>query len=258
MGKIERQIRELESYLQQASKITLAEAEGLLGVSESTARRLFAKMEQQGQAFRIHGGLQAFPEQKQEYNYQRMETYRLAQKKRIARAAIDEIGDVKTLFLDSGSTVYQFSLCLAEWLRAGRREQVSVFTNSLRNLQTLSGLANVQFIGGQYRENRQDCCGYLAEQMLRSLNFDLCFLGADGFDAELGASTMDMETASLGRIAVSHSQRRVVLMDSTKFSRSTLVTYVVVEDLDLLITDSELDEKIVSRVQEKGTRVLRV
>lgn len=258
MNKTERQIKELESYLQQTSKITLAETEELLGVSESTARRLFAKMEQQGQALRIHGGLQAFPEQRQEYNYLRMETRRLTQKKRIARAAIREIGDVRTLFLDSGSTVYQFSLCLAEWLRAGRRDQVSVFTNSIRNLQALSGLANVQFVGGQYRENRQDCCGYLAEQMLRSLNFDLCFLGADGCDAEQGVSTTDMETASLGRIAVSHSQRRVVLLDSTKFSRGALVTYAPVEDLDLLVTDLELDEEIADRIQARGTRVLRV
>lgn len=255
MGKIERQLKELESYLAQVPRITLVEAEELLDVSESTVRRLFARMEEQGQALRVHGGLQALPDQKPDYNFSSVEARRLTQKKRIARAAVDEIGEAHTIFLDSGSTVYQFSLCLAEWARAGRRDQVSVFTNSLKNLQALTGLAKIQFIGGQYREHRQDCCGFLAEEAIQNLNFDLCVLGADGCDVEQGISCTDMETASLGRIAVSRSQRRIVLMDSTKFRKGALVSYARLEDINVLITDTELGNGVVKQAREKGTEV---
>lgn len=255
MNKTEKQIKELESYLMQVPRITLAETEELLDISESTVRRLYARMEQQGLAFRVHGGLQALPERKQAYNFQNMEMRCLAQKKRIAREAIREIGDAGVLFLDSGSTVYQFSLCLADWLRAGRRGRASVFTNSLRNLQALSGLTDVQLIGGKYRENRQDCCGYLAEETLRKLTFDLCIMGVDGCDAEQGVSCMDMETASLARNVVGRSLRRVVLADSTKCRRGAMVSYAAVEDLDLIITDQELEAETVERLQARGTTV---
>lgn len=255
MGKIERQIRELTSYLEESPRISLAETQQLLNVSESTARRLFTKMEDSGGAIRIHGALQVLPPSKSEYNYPRMEARRLPQKKRIGRAAVDEIGDARTLFLDSGSTVYQFSVCLAEWLRAGRMGQLSVFTNSMKNLQALTGLTDIQFVGGKYRENRQDCCGFLAESALQRLGFDLCILGADGCSVERGVSCTDMETAQLGHIAIEHSQRRVVLVDATKFERDALVSYASMADIHMIITDSELDEETVRTVRATGTNL---
>ena len=259
MERTEKQLKELAAYLQEASRISLAETQQLLGVSESTARRLFSKMQSEGNAIRVHGGLQSIPVQgRQEYNYPSMEALRLPQKKRIARAAIAEIDDARTLFLDSGSTVYQFSVCLAEWLRAGKRNPVSVFTNSFKNLQALTGLANIQFIGGQYRENRQDCCGYLAEMALQSLNFDLCVLGADGCNPEGGVSCTDMETARLGQIAVKHSRKRVVLVDASKFRKDALITYARMEEINGIITDCELDDETAAFVQQKGPSLRRV
>ena len=255
MGKIEKQMQELNAYLKEATRISLAETEELLGVSESTARRMFARMEAQSRAIRIHGGLQLLPEAKPEYNYPSMEARRIPQKKRIGRAAVECIGDARTLFLDSGSTMYQFSLCLAEWLRAGRKDMVSVFTNSLKNLQALSGLVNIQFIGGKYREHRQDCCGFLAEGALQGLNFDLCFLGGDGCTVDQGISCTDMETARLGQIAVSRSQKKVVLLDSTKFQRGALVSYARLEELDMVLSDTELDPEIAKQIRAKGPDV---
>ena len=258
MRKVERQMNDLALYLKEAQRITIADAKSLLNVSESTARRLFGRMESQKLAIRVHGGLQVWPEMKTEYSYPSMEARRLPQKRRIARAAIEWIGDARTIFLDSGSTIYQMSLYLAEWLRAGQRPQVSIFTNSLKNLQALSGLVDIHFIGGKYRENRQDCCGFLAEEALQKLNFDLCFLGADGCNVEQGVSCSDMETARLGRLVVMHSQRKVVLIDSTKFYWGALATYAQLENLDALITDVDLDSNIAEQMRAKGIELQMV
>ncbi len=258
MRKTDGQIKRLSDYLKDASRITLAEAEAMLDISESTARRLFIKIENMGQALRVHGGLQSLADSQIEYNYPRMESQCLAQKKLIAQAAAREIIGAKTIYLDSGSTVYQLSLCLAELLRAGRVDQIQVFTNSLKNLQALSGLTNIQFIGGNYREHRQDCCGYLAEETLQKLNFDLCALGADGCDALNGVSTTDMATARLCQIALEHSARHILLADSSKFQRSALAIYCQTEDFDTLITDAELNAETAQAVEAKGTRLVTV
>lgn len=255
MEKIERHKQELLAYLKETPRISLGDAQRLLGLSESTVRRLFSRMESSGQALRVHGGLQMIVPAAAEYSYPSMEAQRLAQKKRIARAGIQEIGDARTLFLDSGSTVYQFSLCMTEWLRRNRREPISVFTNSVKNLQALSGLADIQFIGGRYRENRQDCCGYLAEQALSGLNFDVCILGADGCSVENGLSCTDMETARIGRIVVSRSRRKVVLADSSKFRANALATYAQAEEVDRIITDMEIAESVLCKAREKGVRI---
>ncbi len=252
LGKIERQLIQMEGYLRDSPKMSLLDARTLLDVSDSTARRLFVRLEERGSAIRVHGGVQSIPKSRPEYSYPCMESRRLAQKKRIARAAIDLIGPSRIIFLDSGSTVYQLSLCIADWLRAGRRETIRLFTNSVKNLQALSGLAEIQFIGGKYREHRQDCCGFLAEEALKELNFDLCFLGADGCDIDQGVSCTDMETARLGSLAVDRSRRRIVLMDSEKFRAGALFTYAPMEKLDAVISDTELSPALESRLREKG------
>lgn len=255
MGKIERQLIQLEEYLKDVPKMSLSDARALLDVSDSTVRRLFARLEARGNAIRIHGGVQGIPKSMPEYSYPCMESRRLAQKKRIARAAVDLIGSSRTIFLDSGSTVYQLSLCIADWLRAGHRETIRLFTNSVKNLQALSGLAEIQFIGGKYREHRQDCCGFLAEEALKELNFDLCFLGADGCDVDQGVSCTDMETARMGSLAVDRSRRRIVLMDSEKFSAGALFTYAPMERLNVVISDMELSGNLAARMREKGVEV---
>ena len=110
MGKIERQLIQMEGYLRDSPKMSLSDARTLLDVSDSTARRLFARLEERGSAIRVHGGVQSIPKSRPEYSYPCMESRRLAQKKRIARGAIALIGPSVIFFLYWGCRVYQ--LCL--------------------------------------------------------------------------------------------------------------------------------------------------
>lgn len=50
--------QELMTRLSLVQKLSLSEAMELLNVSESTARRMFAKLERDGFAIRTHGGVQ--------------------------------------------------------------------------------------------------------------------------------------------------------------------------------------------------------
>ena len=53
--------RELELLARLAivQRLSVADAVELLGVSESTARRIFAKLEKDGRAIRTHGGIRS-------------------------------------------------------------------------------------------------------------------------------------------------------------------------------------------------------
>ena len=56
--KLEQQ-QELMARLSIMQKLSLAEAMEILNVSESTIRRIFAKMEKEGVAIRPHGGIRS-------------------------------------------------------------------------------------------------------------------------------------------------------------------------------------------------------
>ncbi|MBR6674526.1 MAG: DeoR family transcriptional regulator [Alphaproteobacteria bacterium] len=51
--------QELMTRLAVVQKLTLWETMEMLRISESTARRMFAKLEREGHAIRTHGGIQA-------------------------------------------------------------------------------------------------------------------------------------------------------------------------------------------------------
>lgn len=255
MKKNEEQLARLSARLKEASRVTLSDTTEWLGVSESTARRLFVKLEQAGQAIRVYGGIARIPDVAGEYSYDLVENRLLAQKKRIASAAVEEILAADHVFLDSGSTVYQVSCALSEAVTSGRDVHVQMFTNSLKNMEALVGTVPVQLVGGQYRDHRRDFCGFLAETVLSQLNFDLCVLGADGVRVDSGLMTTDFDTARLNAQAIARSRRKVVVADASKFKLSALVRYAKIDQIDRIITDTGLGIEDLRAFEAAGVQV---
>ena len=93
MKKVERQEQRLWDALKIAQKMSLAEAMELLHVSESTARRLFIRLESVGKALRSYGGIQLVSDTVLDYSYEQVEGRCVEQKKAIAAAAADMLGE---------------------------------------------------------------------------------------------------------------------------------------------------------------------
>ena len=106
MKKTERQEQLLLEQLGHRHTLTLAEAKTLLGVSESTARRLFIRLESSGAAVRRYGGIQLLQESPAaDYLYEQVEGQYAAQKRQIGRCAAEMIESGDVLYLDSGTTM---------------------------------------------------------------------------------------------------------------------------------------------------------
>lgn len=259
MKKVDYNLAILSDYLNANSRITLSEASMQLNVSESTARRLFTRLEQEGKAIRIHGGIQQIPEIVQEYSFDQAEVTRLSEKKRIASVAIKEIGDATSIYLDSGSTCLQVSLALAKAIRDGEvSDKIVVFTNSLRNVAALTGSVQLNLIGGRYREYRRDFCGFLTEDALRKLNFDICIIGTDGCKPGAGLTVTEFESAKMSEIIIERSSKKILVADSSKFNTKAMLKYAPVSVVEKIYTDTGLSEDVVEYYYEQGVEIIRV
>ena len=58
--------------------------------------------------------------------------------------------------------------------------------------------------------------------MINDIHVDLCFIGTDGFSNMTGPSTPSSSDAFLDRTIISHSDKKYILGDYTKFERSSL------------------------------------
>lgn len=161
------------------------------------------------------------------------------------------------VFFDSGTTIQHLCLEVARQIRE-RELHLTVYTNSLANLELLAPHMIVHLVGGQYRENRKDFCGYLAEQTLSGLCFTKSFLSADGCVQGRRFTTTDFETARMNEIAIQNSERTIMLVDSSKFSIFTHVAYAPVQDVYSIVTDSGIDSETLARLERSGARVICV
>ena len=138
MGKIEIHEKTLMQELAIRKVISIEDAIRLLGVSESTVRRLFLKLEETGACIRGHGSICMIDNGfMNAYTYESANHSEAAKKERIAEKAIDLINNGDVIYLDTGTTVARLAVRLADALRDNRLRDLMIFTNSLMNLNVL-------------------------------------------------------------------------------------------------------------------------
>ena len=223
--------------------ISIADAITITDSSESTVRRIFKRLESTGNYLRYYGGIRMNSDTGigNDYYYENMENRHLEAKLKIAELAVTLVEDDDVIYLDSGTTLARFAAKLADVLDKKSLKGVKVFTNSLVNLNLLKN-HDVTLVGGKFRELRKDFHGYTAEDTLRMLHFKKCFLGADSYSTENGFTTTDFSTARLNELALERSEKKYVLMDSSKFFISSIVSYSRRFSPDMIITEAYPDK----------------
>ncbi len=252
MKKTETQEKILLKELQLSGHITLRDAMEKMSLSESTARRLFTRMEKKGWAIRTHGVISLPNGMYNYYNYAAAKDMHIEEKRSIADEAVKMIRDGDTIFLDSGTTVFLFSLALNEVLKQGKLRNVKVFTNSFMILDNLNQNVNVNLVGGEYRPHRKDFCGYITEKTIREFHYNKCILGTDGFSEENGFTTTDFNTARICETAISRSDSVIILMDSHKFDISSAISYSDGGNVSAVVVDDKITEQNKKRLMSKG------
>ncbi len=78
----------------------------------------------------------------------------------------------------------------------------------------------------------------------------------DGIDFDFGISTTDLREAELNRQMMLTAQKTIVLADSSKFGRRGFARIANLEDIDMIITDSNVSPSIVKRLEELGIELI--
>lgn len=211
-----------------------------LSVTPETIRRDLSTLVRAGALRRAHGG--AIPVERLasfEPEISSRRTIMAAEKARIANAALDEIPDQGTIFIESGSTPGALAELLPD-------RPFTVVTTGLAIATTLAKRPQltVLMVGGRIRGRTLAAVDDWAIRDLSSVRVDIAFLGTNGFSARDGLTTPDVAEAAVKRAALSIGRRTILLADHTKFGTASLCRYGDLSDLDLLITDRLPDDAV--------------
>ena len=89
-------------------------------------------------------------------------------------------------------------------------------------------------------------------QMLESLHLDILFMSVSGVHPSVGLTDQGPSEARVQKQMCQIADRTVVLADSSKFGRASLVKLCALCDVDQIITDGGLDTDMEQKIKDTG------
>ena len=237
--------------LQEQGELSVEQLVQLFDISEVTIRKDLSALETNGFLLRKYGGAILMPKEIMDEN----ENDELTKRKFvIAKAAAERIRDHNRIIVDSGST----TAALIKQLNL--KQGLVVMTNSLSVATELRALENeptLLMTGGTWDTRSESFQGKVAEQVLRSYDFDQLFIGADGIDLARGSTTFN-ELVGLSQVMAEVSREVVVMVESQKIGRKMPNLELTWQQIDVLITDTGLSEQDKQAILAHGVEVICV
>lgn len=244
---------EIVRLVNESKKVLVPDLIEHFSVSPATIRGDLRDLETAGLIKRTHGG--AIPSDFSKVGFEPDSSAKnvehLAEKRLIAHKAAAMVEDGDIIILDTGTTTLEMARLLRD------KRNVTVIVNDIEIalcLEPFEGI-NVIVIGGTLRKKFHCTIGPFAAGLLSELNVDKAFLGTNAFSAQKGCTTPDINTAEIKKIMVQVAAQVIVLCDSSKIGKNSFVQFVPTQEIDALITDDQVDERLLQELTEQGVEV---
>jgi len=247
---VERQRRILE-LVDERGVVSVSELSERFAVSVMTVRRDLIALEEHGLLNRSHGGAISRRRFQREPYFDQKGRRNRVEKIAVAHAAAAMVEAGETILVNSGSTTL-------ELLRALPAVELRVVTSNAGALTALeSPTIECIVVGGVYRPRSNSFVGGLAVQTLRQVYGSKSFIGVDGLSLEAGLTTPHHQEAEIAREMIHRTRGEViVLADSSKIGGVAPFVTASLDEVDIVVTDSGLDEEYRSALEERGIRVV--
>ncbi|MCO8168859.1 DeoR family transcriptional regulator [Pseudomonas sp. 21LCFQ02] len=236
------------ALLNEQGEVTVDDLAKRFETSEVTIRKDLTALESNGLLLRRYGGAVTLPQELITDESQPVSRYKQA----IARAAAECIREHARIVVDSGSTT---AALIGE---LGAKPGLVVMTNSLNVARALTELEQepvVLMTGGTWDPHSESFQGQVAEQVLRSYDFDQLFIGADGIDLQRGTTTFN-ELLGLSRVMAEVAREVVVMAEADKVGRKIPNLELPWSGIHTLITDERLPLEAREQIQARGITVI--
>lgn len=248
--KLERRSQIIDMITRQRT-VTNTELMERFGISIETVRRDLDYLEEQGFLRKVYGGAVVKVSLNSEPEYASRSQINVQQKNAIAQKAAELIQPGDTVFLGVGTTVQ----AMVQYMK--NLGEITVFTNALRTAVALSELPECTVIlpGGHLRNKELTLSGFPADENMTHFNIDKAFIGVGGV-TDGGISDFHIGEAQLHKQLVLNARQSVALADSSKLGIRALNNVCTLEQISLIITDSNARKQTVTELKEAGAKII--
>lgn len=217
-------------------------------VSDVTLRKDLQYLDDTKQALRTHGGIKSIPSALN-YFYRANENVEL--KKIIAAKAATLISPGDQVFISAGTTCAELARVLPSF-------PLTVYSDGVYTVSNIAIRPNiaVKLLGGDLDLNILRVEGASTISQLENTHFDIAFMGALCVNPGIGFSHSSAMTVTILQRVISHSDRVVVLLDSTKISTSSYTYWLGFSGVDTIISDSAFSPEVAEQLKKKGIEII--
>jgi DeoR/GlpR family transcriptional regulator of sugar metabolism len=170
------------------------------------------------------------------------------QKSAIARVAAGLVSPGASIAISAGTTTYAVAHQLLNV------PNLTVVTNSPRVAELLHNPQRDDLtvvLTGGVRTPSDALAGPVADATLRTMHIDTLILGVHGIDEVAGLTTPNLIEAATNRALIATARRVIVVADHSKWGIIGLSTIATLDQVDVLVTDAELDTNARRAVSEQ-------
>ncbi|SIR24706.1 transcriptional regulator, DeoR family [Rhizobium sp. RU20A] len=218
--------------LTQAPSLRVAELARRLDVSTETIRRDLDELTGQGLLNRTYGG--AVRSLSTEPSVTERHMLFVAERERIARAAVQILKGARVLMIGSGATTVHTARRIAVEMK-----DITVLTHSfgVATVLAINPTIKVIMLPGDYHATEGATVGAHAVTFLHGFNADVAVLGASGLGSD-GPSDALIECGAVYSTMMARSARTLVVADHSKHDRLFPARYAPWGAISDLVTDA--------------------
>ncbi|MFV0472942.1 MAG: DeoR/GlpR family DNA-binding transcription regulator [Pikeienuella sp.] len=217
-----------------------------LDVSAETVRRDLVELEQAGRIRRTYGGAVRVREFEPALT-ERLKLH-IEERDRIARHAVDLVGDAASIFIGGGATTLHFARALRS---TGRKITVLTPTFSIATELALNPLIEVMVLPGVVEPKEGLACGPETLRYIAQYKTALAVMGASAVNEE-GVSEALLVAAQIYSAMLDNADRNMILADSSKFGKRSLQMILRWNSRVTLITEAEPPSVFRHRIEQLG------
>ena len=233
-------------------KVLVGELSLLYSVSEETIRRDLDKLEKEGYCVKSYGGAVLREDISIDIPFSIRKNHQINEKQHIAELAATLISEGEHIFLDASSTAVFVARKLKEM------EHLTVITNALDILMELADMQgwNVICTGGEMKQGYLAFLGSKAEEAIRSCYADTVVFSCKALDIKMGMMESQPCFADVKKAMISHAGRKILAVDHSKFGKTSYAISSRLEDIDIVLTDTEPQRQWLDEFQRLGITCL--
>ena len=250
---IDERRRKIVEIVNSEENISNKELSQRLDVSEMTIWRDLKELESQGLIRRVRGGVS---KEKisiiREPQFDTKQKIHSKEKVAIARYAAENfVTDGEIIMLEGGTTV-------ASMVQFLNYAELTILTNGFKTMmQALPYLCDMSLMicGGILRDTSHTLVGPHAESFFGEFQAQKFFVSGTALSIENGLTDPNLLEIQVKRAMWHSAEKVILLLDSSKFGKSSLASIIPLDAVDILVTDQSAPQETLDQLAEIGIEI---